>query len=53
MEQLAVEFFRTAMKGGEPHSEELERVQLQQAISAMSDRMLLLQNIEEEKRIVD
>ena len=47
MEQLCTDFFKLAI--GEGVTEELEKVQLQNAISALSEKLLLFSNISTEK----
>jgi len=47
VERLAHDFFKTAL--GDTNCDELEKVQLQQAISALSERLLLFQNLDEER----
>jgi len=51
VERLAHDFFSAAI--GDTKCEELEKAQLQQAISALSERLLLLQNISEDKKVVE
>ena len=45
--QLANDFFKTAI--GDMNCEEIEKVQLQKAITALSEKLLLFQSIEEDR----
>ena len=44
---LAADFYRAAI--GDRNTDELEKVQLQKAIGALSEKLLLFQNINEDK----
>ena len=46
-EQLMADFYRAAI--GDRNTDELEKVQLQKAIGALSEKLLLFQNISEDK----
>jgi hypothetical protein len=50
-EQLARDFFQTAL--GDTNCEELDKVQLQNAIAALSQKLLLFSNINEDKKATE
>ena len=52
-QQLVTEFYRMALDVSKTNTEELEKAQLQKAITALSEKLLLFQNIREDKASIE